>query len=181
MVGHVTQMAQFLPCTESVTKEETTYLFLQGVYRLYGLPRVLVSDRDPKFINGLWKILWRRLGTRLYMSSSRYQETDGLTEGVNITFQRLLRCICCYDGSNMIDLLPQVEFACTATRALGIEHTPFNFRFSPKEPLDMLPSMRPSILVSQDAKERLTLLHELHPLVRLVLRLHQDDEIQALL
>jgi hypothetical protein len=35
-------------------------------------------------------------------------------------------------------LLPQVEFACNATRALGIEHTPFegNSGFSPEEPPD---------------------------------------------
>jgi hypothetical protein len=46
-----------------------------------------------------------------------------------------------------------VEFAYNASRALGIEHTPFeaNFGFSPEEPLDLLFSMRPSIPISQDA------------------------------
>jgi hypothetical protein len=79
-------MAHFLPCTEIVIAEETATLFLHGVYRLHGLSRVLVSDRDPKFASGLWQTLWRRLGTRLNMSSSRHPETDGLTERVNNTF-----------------------------------------------------------------------------------------------
>jgi hypothetical protein len=50
-------------------------------------------------------------------------------------------------------LLPQVEFAYKASRALGIEHTPFeaNFGFSLEEPPDPMLSMRPSIPVSQDA------------------------------
>jgi putative transposase len=87
------------------------------------------------------------------MSSSRHPETDGLTERMNITFQQLLRSFCCYDGFGWTTLLPQVEFAYNASRALGIEHTPFeaNFGFSHEESPYMLLSMRPSILVSQDA------------------------------
>jgi hypothetical protein len=53
--------------------------FLLGVYRLHGLPRVLISDHDPKFVSGFWQTLWRRLGTRMYMFSSRHPETYGLT------------------------------------------------------------------------------------------------------
>jgi hypothetical protein len=77
VVNYLTRMAHFMPCTKSVTAEETPTLFLQGVYRLHGLPRVMVRDRDPKFVNGLWQTFWRRLGTRLNMSSSRHPETDG--------------------------------------------------------------------------------------------------------
>jgi hypothetical protein len=114
------------------------------------------------------------------MSSSRHPETDGLTERVYNTFQRLLRCFCCYDGSNWTALLPQVEFAYNASRALGIEHTPFeaNFGFSLEEPLDLVFSMRPSIPVPQDATERLRLLHEVYTMVCSVLHLHKD-EVQA--
>jgi hypothetical protein len=153
VVDHLTRMTHFVPCTENITVEETATLFLQGVYRLHELPRVLVSDRDPKFVRGFWQTLWRRLGTRLNMSSSRHPETDGLTERVNNTFQKLLRCLCCYDGCDWTTLLPQVELAYNASRALGIEHTPFeaNFGFSLEEPHDVLFSMRPSIPVSQDA------------------------------
>jgi hypothetical protein len=84
----------------------------------------MFSDRDPKFVIGCWRTLWRRLGTRITMSSRRHPETYGLTERVNITFQQLLRCFCCYDGSNLTCLLPQVEFAYNASRALGIEYAP---------------------------------------------------------
>jgi hypothetical protein len=87
------------------------------------------------------------------MSSTRHPETDGLTEPINITFEQLMRCFCNDNGSNWTNLLPQVEFVYNATRALGYEHSPFeaNFEFSQEEPLDMLFSGRPSILVSQDA------------------------------
>jgi hypothetical protein len=51
-------MAHFLPYTKSITAEETATLFLPGVYRLHGLPRVLISDRDPKFVSAFWQTLW---------------------------------------------------------------------------------------------------------------------------
>jgi hypothetical protein len=177
VVDHLTRMAHFLPCIETVSAEETATLFLQGVYRLHGLPRVLISDRDPKFVSGFWETLWRRLGTRLNISSCRHHKTDGLTERVNNTFQQLLRCLCCYDGTDWTTLLPQMEFPYNASRALGIEHTPFeaNFGFSLEEPLDLLFSMRSSIPISQDAREWLRLLHEIHTLVRSLLHVHKDE------
>jgi hypothetical protein len=53
VVDYLTRMTHFLPCTKTVTAEEIATLFLQGVCRLHGLPRVLISDRDPKFVSGL--------------------------------------------------------------------------------------------------------------------------------
>jgi hypothetical protein len=74
-------------------------------------------------------------------------------------------------------VLPQVEFAYNAFRALGIEHIPFEayFGFSLEEPRHLLFSMRPPIPVLQDESERLRLLHEIHALVRSVLKLHKDE------
>jgi hypothetical protein len=53
-VDHLIRMAHFLPCTESITAEETAILFLHGVYYLHVLPRVLIRDRDPKFVSTFW-------------------------------------------------------------------------------------------------------------------------------
>jgi hypothetical protein len=74
------------------------------------------------------------------MSFSRHHETDELTKRVNSTFQQLLCCFYCYNGTKWTNPLPQVEFAYNGNRALGIEHTTFeaNFGFSLEEPLDLL-------------------------------------------
>jgi hypothetical protein len=99
-------------------------------------------------------------------------------ERVNNTFQHILRCLFCYDGTSRTNMLPQVEFACNTTRALGMEHTPFeaNFGFSPKDPPYLLFSMQPSISVSRGARERLKLLQEVHALVHVIVH---KDEMQA--
>jgi hypothetical protein len=105
----------------------------------------MLSDRNPEFMSGFSQAPWRRLGTRLSMSSNRNPETAGLTERISITFQNFLQCFCYYDRTNWKYLLPQVKFAYHAALAFGIEHTLFeaNFGFSPEEPLDVLISMRP--------------------------------------
>jgi hypothetical protein len=74
-------------------------------------------------------------------------------------------------------MLPQLEFAYIASRALRIAHTPFeaNFGFSPEESPDLLFSMRPSIPISQDASQRLRLLHEVDALIRSVFQLHKEE------
>ena len=44
---------------------------------LHGLPRSIISDRDPRFTAGLWKAVFKAWGTRLAMSSSYHPQTDG--------------------------------------------------------------------------------------------------------
>jgi hypothetical protein len=46
VVGRLTRMAHFMSCTKTGRAKETAILFFQGVYRLHGLLRVLVSERD---------------------------------------------------------------------------------------------------------------------------------------
>jgi hypothetical protein len=71
--------------------------------------------------------------------------------------QKNMRPFTCYDGSNRVNWLPQADFAYNASRALGIEHTPFerSFGFSPPEPPDMLYPIRPPVHGSSTAQDRL--------------------------
>jgi hypothetical protein len=50
MVCHLTKMAHFVPCHKEITTKESTNLFINNCYRLHGVPKVIVSDRDPKFV-----------------------------------------------------------------------------------------------------------------------------------
>jgi hypothetical protein len=87
LANRLTPVAHFLPYTESIIAYKIATLFCIGsLYKLRGLPRVLVSDRHPNFVRGFWQTLWRHLGTRLNMSSNRHPKTAGLTEHVNNTF-----------------------------------------------------------------------------------------------
>jgi hypothetical protein len=92
LVCHLTKMAHFVPCHKEITYEETTDLFIDNCYRLHGVPKVIVSDRDPRFVDKLWQSSMRRVNTKLNMSTARHPQTDGLIERVSETMQILLRC-----------------------------------------------------------------------------------------
>jgi hypothetical protein len=98
MVCHLTKMAHFVPCHKEITAEESSELFVDHCYRLHGVPKVIVSDRDPKFVGKFWQCFMRELNTKLNMSTAHHPQTDGLTERVNETMQTLLRCYCAESG-----------------------------------------------------------------------------------
>jgi hypothetical protein len=54
-------------------------VFMKEIHRLHGLPKVIVSDRDPKFTRIFWKELWKMSGTTLAMSSTYHPQKYGQT------------------------------------------------------------------------------------------------------
>jgi hypothetical protein len=44
---------------------------------LHGIPRIIVSDRDAKFLSYFLKTLWCKLGTKLLFSTTCHLQTNG--------------------------------------------------------------------------------------------------------
>jgi len=59
--------------------------------RLHGVPRSIISDRDAKFLNHFWLILWKKLGIKLKFNTTCYLQTDGQTEVTSRTLGVPLR------------------------------------------------------------------------------------------
>jgi transposase InsO family protein len=76
-------MAHFVPCHKEITSKDTADLFIDNYYKLHGVLKVIVSDRDPRFVGKFWQSFMRKLNTKLNMSTARHPQTDGLTERVN--------------------------------------------------------------------------------------------------
>lgn len=54
MVDRFSKMAHFIVCKKTIDAVDVVELFLKDVYRLYGLPSSIVSDRDTLFLNHFW-------------------------------------------------------------------------------------------------------------------------------
>jgi hypothetical protein len=91
VVDQFSKMAHFIPTKDEATAQEIGRLFFTRVFKHHGLPKDIVSDRDPKFTNKFWRALWKRMGSKLKMSTSFCPQTNGQTERVNLVIQQFLK------------------------------------------------------------------------------------------
>src|SRR3954469_19917621 len=111
VVDRLTKNAHFLAMNMTDSLEKLSKLYMQEIVRLHGVPKSIVSDRDPRFTSGFWKGLQKALGTQLRLSTSNHPQTDGQSERtIQILEDMLPPCVMDIRGS-WKDHLPLVEFA----------------------------------------------------------------------
>ncbi|KAL8449407.1 hypothetical protein Emag_003588 [Eimeria magna] len=122
LVDAVSKMAHFVPTTSTVTAEGVVQLLADRLVRYHKRPKVLLSDRDPRFTAELWRLMCERFDIKRALSSSWHPQTDGQTERVHRTLEQTLRTYIQYDESAWEDLLPAVELAynCTTHSSTGL-------------------------------------------------------------
>ena len=83
VVDSVSKRAHFIPTHTTVTAEEVARLFLHQVWKLYGLPKCVISDHGPQFVACFTKELYCLLGIKLVSSMAWHPQTDRQMEHVN--------------------------------------------------------------------------------------------------
>ena len=78
-VDRIGKMVHLAAVPESITAHGCERVFIDTVFRLHGLLRELVSDRDPRFAAAFCQSVFCTYGTRLNMSTYDHPETDGQT------------------------------------------------------------------------------------------------------
>jgi hypothetical protein len=109
-VDKLTKLVHFVAYKEEVFAKEFAELYVDHVFRLHGLSREFITDRDPRFTSAFWQEVTVLHGTRPVMSSSFHPQTNGQTERVNQTLETYLRHFVSV-GLNDWDLLSRAEFA----------------------------------------------------------------------
>ena len=65
---------------------------MDHIFKLHGMPKAIISDRDRVFTTRLWQLLFQLAGTELCMSTAYHPQMDGQTERVNQCLETYLRC-----------------------------------------------------------------------------------------
>ncbi|MBW0535130.1 hypothetical protein O181_074845 [Austropuccinia psidii MF-1] len=109
-----------LPCHKEDTAMGTALLFWNNIISTFGVPKIIISDRNPKFTSEFRTNLYDMLSTKLAFSTAYHPQTGGLAERMIQTMEDILRRFCAYgmeykdhEGYNhdWVTLLPAVQLA----------------------------------------------------------------------
>jgi transposase InsO family protein len=114
-----------IPCTTHITSEETAELYMQHIWKRFGLPQKVISDRGTQFASKFTRELCKKLGIQQNLSMAYHPETDGETERVNQELEQYLQCFCDYMQDNWMELLPTAKFSHNIRWHLTIRQSPF--------------------------------------------------------
>ena len=67
---------------------------MKEIFRLHGMLKEIVSDRDTKFTSNFWKSLMVGLETKLLFSTAYHPQTDGQTKKSEPNIRRHAKDAC---------------------------------------------------------------------------------------
>ena len=125
IVDRFSKMCHFIPTTSNVDAPSLASLFLSHILKLHGLPKSIVSDRDPRFTGAFWKTLHEHLGTTLSFSTAYHPQTDGQSERANRTIEQMLRPFVRSTSMEWDVVLPLLEFSYNNSISPSTGFSPF--------------------------------------------------------
>ena len=111
-----------LPCNKTITAEETAKLLLDNLYKQFGLPDKIISDRGPQFASKSFVELLKLLRIKSALSTAFHPQTDGTTERVNQEIEAYLSIYCTSHPEEWLDALSTLEFTHNNRRQIGRAH-----------------------------------------------------------
>lgn len=127
VVDHdLTKGIVLIPCTKEVTAMDTAQLYHDNVYRRFGLPQRIISDRGPQFAAKVFQELCKKLGIKSSMSTAYHPQTDGQAERTNQEVEAYLRIYCASHPEDWAEYLPDLEFSHNQRTHSATKQSPFS-------------------------------------------------------
>eukprot|EP00253_Pinus_taeda_P016848 PITA_16848 len=132
VVDKLSKVEHFIPVQSTYKAVQIAHIFMQHVFKLHGIPKTIISDRDVKFTSAFWKTLFVDLGTQLNFSTAYHPQTDGQTERVNQVVEDMLRAYVMQQPTLWEEYLHLVEFAYNNGYHTSTQMSPFEVMYGRK-------------------------------------------------
>jgi hypothetical protein len=147
-----TKMTLFIPCNESISTKGVALLYIQHIFKTFGFPRKIISDRDTRFAARFTCELCRILGITQNISTAYHPHTDGQAEAKNKWVEGFLRNYIDHHQKNWVQYLPLAEFAHNQWRNETTHNSPFMLLmgYNPRGDWTSNPSPLPQVTLHLD-------------------------------
>ena len=96
----------------------------------WGFPRMIISDRDRKFLSRFWQGMFRALNTKLLYSTAYHPQSDGQTERIISIAEILVRFfIAVHPQEEWKEYLPAMQSILNCTRNASTGFTPHELMY----------------------------------------------------
>jgi hypothetical protein len=125
VVEILSKVAHLIPFKSTCKAIDISKIFMKEIFRLHGIPKEIISDRDTKFTSNFWKSLFVGFETKLLFSTIYHPQTDGKIERVNQVLEDMSRMHVMHQPKKWEDYLPLVEFAYNNGYQESLKMSPF--------------------------------------------------------
>lgn len=125
IIDKYTKYAHFLAPQHPFTASQVAQTLLDNVFKLYGPPTAVITERDKIFTSNFWAKLFKKLGTSSRLSTAYHPQTDGQSERLNQCLEMYLRCLTYQRPNQWHKWLPMAEWWYNTNYHSAINMTPY--------------------------------------------------------
>ena len=125
VVDRFTKYIIAVPTTREISSMGTAKLFRDHMWKQFGIPRKVISDRGPQFAAQFMKDLHQLVGMKTNISMAYHPQTDDQTEQMNQEIEQYLQIFVNERQTNWVDWLSLATFSYNNKEQTSTRLSPF--------------------------------------------------------
>uniref|UniRef100_A0A3B1JMI7 Integrase catalytic domain-containing protein n=1 Tax=Astyanax mexicanus TaxID=7994 RepID=A0A3B1JMI7_ASTMX len=135
IIDRFSRGVRFIPFSSLPSTLQTAQALVDHVFRHFGIPEDIVSDRGPQFISRVWRAFCQHLGVNVSLTSGYHPQSNGQCERANQELGKFLRVYCHKNPEDWPKFLVWAEMAQNSLRCATTGLTPFQVYLGYQPPL----------------------------------------------